>query len=76
MQIPEKKYKKGIHIDASMIVNGTSRIRTGEIIGTVYLFDEYDGKFQWRYQINDDIPFTFVPEDQVILSSGEEDDSV
>ena len=51
------------------------RIRHGKVIGKVFLYEESDGLKQWRYQINDDIPFEFVPEDKIeLIEKGEGDD--
>lgn len=67
---PERKYENGQAIDASMIVNGVRRMRVGKITAAVNFFDESDGKTQWRYQIDDDIPFELVPEDTILMVDG------
>lgn len=74
---PIAKAKEGDTITAYVKYGDNEpRIRHGKVIGKVFLYEESDGLKQWRYQINDDIPFEFVPEDKIELIEKGEGDSV
>lgn len=65
---PIAKAKEGDTITAYIKYGDNEpRIRRGKVIGKIFLYEESDGLQQWRYQINDDIPFELVPENKIDL---------
>jgi len=74
---PEQLYKEGDVVTAGLNgKDGVVKLRHGKVLSAVYIFDEDDGKTQWRYSIADHLQFELVPEDQIINPQNQEVDEV